>query len=431
MMRTMFMKAKTVPPKPPAKSQLPSLDDTPLAPMTQHVSFADHVNYQSDHPAENEDTEYEADVEEADSIASTKQKMAASSRKRQKLDVPYREQRKQLRIRQLEEKTRALADLEKLLKSKKTTFVGGEQGLQARRAHAIASHLRMVVQNGRQWTDASERSAETHGFAVKWGGRQLRGWSVHWLQTRELPKSLKGQHAKVYSLLSNPTVAAELRAYVRSNKWAVNPAKLAQFARNQLIDTAADQYLHHIIQEEMPRGLKQYMEIELFPRIHLKVGRGISLSTARRWLHLEGFRYISHKKGLYFDGHDRPDVLAYRQDYFLPTMKSLESRLVQYVVGDVETEIPPSNFVERQLVLCSHDESTSQANDSCEKSWVLGDEHMLRKKGAGRGLHQSDVICSTIGWLEGASQTIEYGKNYDGYWTGELFVKQVGQADLS
>ncbi|KAJ8580330.1 hypothetical protein M405DRAFT_890518, partial [Rhizopogon salebrosus TDB-379] len=320
--------------------------------MTQHVSFADHVDYQSDHPAENEDTEYEADVEEADSIANTKQKMAASSRKRQKLDVPYREQRKQLRIRQLEEKTRALTDLEKLLKSKKTTFVGGEQGLQARRAHAIASHLRMVVQNGRQWTDASERSAETHGFAVKWGGRQLRGWSVHWLQTRELPKSLKGQHAKVYSLLSNPTVAAELRAYVRSNKWAVNPAKLAQFARNQLIDTAADQYLHHIIQEEMPRGLKQYMEIELFPRIHLKVGRGISLSTARRWLHLE-------------------------------------------------------------------------ANDSCEKSWVLGDEHMLRKKGAGRGLHQSDVICSTIGWLEGASQTIEYGKNYDGYWTGELFVKQL------
>jgi hypothetical protein len=38
-----------------------------------------------------------------------------------------------------------------------------------------------------------------------------------------------------------------------------------------------------------------------------------------------------------------------------------------------------------------------------------------RKKGVGRGLHQSDIICSTVGWIEEASQTLEYGKNYDGY----------------
>ena len=33
---------------------------------------------------------------------------------------------------------------------------------------------------------------------------------------------------KVYSLLSNPTVAAELRTYVWLNKWAMDPEKLAQ-----------------------------------------------------------------------------------------------------------------------------------------------------------------------------------------------------------
>jgi hypothetical protein len=59
------------------------------------------------------------------------------------------------------------------------------------------------------------------------------------------------------------------------------------------------------------------------------------------------------------------------------------------------------------------------------KKWVLYDQHELRKKGVGRGIHQSDVICSTIGWLKDASQTLEYGKNYNGYWTGELFCKQV------
>ena len=37
------------------------------------------------------------------------------------------------------------------------------------------------------------------------------------------------------------------------------------------------------------------------------------------------------------------------------------------------------------------------------------------------------MINSIIGWLKNASQTLEYGKNYDGYWNGELFVKQVSQ----
>jgi hypothetical protein len=31
-----------------------------------------------------------------------------------------------------------------------------------------------------------------------------------------------------------------------------------------------------------------------------------------------------------------------------------------------------------------------------------------------------------FGWLKDASQSLEYGKNYEEYWTGEMFVKQVG-----
>ena len=136
---------------------------------------------------------------------------------------------------------------------------------------------------------------------------------------------------------------------------------------------------------------------------------------------------MSYHKGLYFDGHDRPDVQDYRQNVFLPKMEEHVKRLVQYVVGNVEEEdiSEPENYVERRLVLCAHDEMTAQANDGKAKSWVLDNQHMLRKKGVGRGIHQSDVICSTVGWLKDASQSLEYGKNYEGYWTGELFIKQV------
>ncbi|KAH7917225.1 hypothetical protein BV22DRAFT_1108607 [Leucogyrophana mollusca] len=281
-------------------------------------------------------------------------------RKRQRLDVPRRVQQQCRNENQIEELKRALEDVKKLIKSKKTMFLGGLQGLQARRTKAIQSHLRLVVKNRRHFTDVSERAAEVHGFAAKWGGRQLHGWTRRWLITRELLKSRQGRHAKVYSLLSDPVIATELRDYVRSNKWAMNPEKLVQFTNNKLVASAADKYLHQIIHDEMPQGLKQYMEYKLFPRIHLK-----------------------------------------------------------------ELTIPPENYVERRLVLIAHDEMTAQENDLKAKNWVLEDQHALRKKGVGRGIHKSDVICSTVGHLKEASQTLEYGKNYDGYWTGELFVKQI------
>lgn len=99
----------------------------------------------------------------------------------------------------------------------------------------------------------------------------------------------------------------------------MNPQKLADFTQQRLLPEVADRYL----------------EVELFPRIHFKVGRGISLRTARRWLHKEGFRYMLFRKGLYFDGHERPDVVIYRQVDFLPAMAKHHPRLVEYAVGNV------------------------------------------------------------------------------------------------
>jgi hypothetical protein len=344
-----------------------------------------------------------------------------------KLDVSYRKARKEKRDRSTQSLQKAFNDIEKLMASKKTKFISGPRGLQACRTHAIHAHLRLIVCNGRKFVGASHIAAEANGFSPNWGACQLRSWTRKWEQKQDLLKSKVGQHMKSYSLLEDPAIVAKLCSYVCSNKWAVNPEKLAEFAQDKLIPEVAEKYLQEIVNEEMPRGLKRYMELELFPRIHLKVGRGISLRTAHRWLQRESFHYISHKKGLYFDGHDWPDVVDYRQHHFLPEMKEYGRRLVRFTVNDVENEADnqQGNFVEKRLVLCAHDKMTAQSNDSRARSWVLEDHHQLRKKGAGRGIHQSDVICSTVGWLEKGSQTLEYGKNYEGYWTGELFVKQV------
>jgi hypothetical protein len=107
-------------------------------------------------------------------------------------------------------------------------------------------------------------------------------------------------------------------------------------------------------------------------------------------------------------------------------MKAYGRQLVCYVVSDVDMQVPLNLHPgEHPLVLVAHDKMTAQANDARAKLWVLEDQHALWKKGVGQGIHKSDVICSTVGWLKEASQTLEYGKNYEGYWMGELFVKQV------
>ncbi|KZT49999.1 hypothetical protein CALCODRAFT_539190 [Calocera cornea HHB12733] len=77
-------------------------------------------------------------------------------------------------------------------------------------------------------------------------------------------------------------------------------------------------------------------------------------------------------------------------------------------------EVVKEEGVQPCLVKVVHDESIFTAHNGVTKSW-----------GAGRGIHCSKFLCSTLGWLREAGQTIEYGKNHDGYWTGEQLCEQI------
>lgn len=210
-------------------------------------------------------------------------------RKRRKLDVPAHVLCHCAKKERQKELMKVLRDIEKLLQSKHNVFIAGHSGLQAYQARAVQSYLQMVVHNGRKSFDASKRAAESQGSAAKWGGRLVRSWAKQWKQDHQLPDSHKGHHVKAYTLLSDPAVCAELHSYVRWNKWVMNPSKLAEFNQNNLVSTTAKEYLQHVIDKEMPQGLKKYKEVKLFPHIHLKPGRGItpyctSMASPRRIL---------------------------------------------------------------------------------------------------------------------------------------------------
>ena len=55
----------------------------------------------------------------------------------------------------------------------------------------------------------------------------------------------------------------------------------------------------------------------LLPNNVLESGypRRLSIATALHWLHNLGFQVMKKKKGTYVDGHERKDVIDYRQKF--------------------------------------------------------------------------------------------------------------------
>ncbi|KAJ7598227.1 hypothetical protein C8J56DRAFT_880876 [Mycena floridula] len=279
-----LMQRHFVPPSPPVTPSVPDILDIPVT-ILDNLNPAQLVDYASD----GSEPDFGEDNPVPEEPDSNLEPVTSSSRLLSSAPPPLKRQRHAI----------------------PTVFVGGPTGLQSYRARAIQSYLIMVVKNRRGSVIASERAAESQGFAALWGGRMVRTWTRVWIKKRELPESQQGKHGKVFSLLDDPQIKAELRTYVQSHKWAMNPDKVKALAAGKLIPAAAEKYLKQLVDEEMPAGLKKYMELERFPRIQMKCSKGISLSTARRWLLSEGFRCITFKKGLFFDGHDRFDVIQY------------------------------------------------------------------------------------------------------------------------
>lgn len=104
------------------------------------------------------------------------------------------------------------------------------------------------------------------------------------------------------------------------------------------------------------------------------------------------------KKGVYKDGHERPDVVQYRQDIFLKKLKELESRMpypIRNEIGDVIDIKLPSLSPSSNQVHCipvTHDECTCNTNDGPHHQWIKGDDYPICKKSRGQGLHISEFI---------------------------------------
>jgi hypothetical protein len=157
----------------------------------------------------------------------------------------------------------------------------------------------------------------------------------------------------------------------------------------------------------------------------------ISLATAQQWMHMMDYRWTKTPSGQYVDGHERDDVVMYRQSKFLPTISELEWNLRVWK-DRIEEAMTGAPLNRRVVVLWFHDESAFYANDRRTLRWVHKDEKAVpRPKGEGASLMVADFVSADYGWLrsvtedEAAHILFKAGKAHDGYFTNEDILKHA------
>lgn len=106
------------------------------------------------------------------------------------------------------------------------------------------------------------------------------------------------------------------------------------------------------------------------------------------------------KQGMYIDGHEREDVVAY-QKAFCDRWKEYEKRMFKFDndgnVSFTPTGFPVPQWPRFRLVLITHDESTFFARDRRKNLWTHKDDKAEpERKGEGPSLMVSDFL--TVEW---------------------------------
>ena len=117
-------------------------------------------------------------------------------------------------------------------------------------------------------------------------------------------------------------------------------------------------------------------------------------STVHKWLHKLGFSYKSHTKSIYYDGHEREDVVQDRAEK-LVMLKVLEEVTVTFIgVNCEETRWPVLHPGERPVVWISQDECAFHSNDDVPSEWAEdGKGLQIKQKSRGALLMVSAFTC--------------------------------------
>ncbi|EPS93136.1 hypothetical protein FOMPIDRAFT_49824 [Fomitopsis schrenkii] len=242
------------------------------------------------------------------------------------------------------------------------------------------------------WAAASLKTAQAWEQGTH-RARKLREWTRGFLEDRHcLPFTPEATWKT--SLLVNPELKAALGQHLQSVGKYVRAMDIVEYmARPEVLATYG-------------------------------LSTPISLSTAQTWMHVLEYRWTKVPSGQYVDGHERDDVVHYRDDVFLPAMERLDPYTRDFIDGVRVTATKPTRL--RRVIFWYHDESTFYANDRRQTRWVHKSEKATpRAKGEGASLMVADFVSADYGFLrspdgeESAQILFRAGKNRDGYFTNQ------------
>ena len=196
-----------------------------------------------------------------------------------------------------------------------------------------------------------------------------------------------------------------------------------------------------------PNVFRQHILKNTFPLFG--ISKIISRRTATHWMYKLGFKPQEYHKSLYFDGHERTDVVEARKKYIQDfTMYRKQSRVCGGKKLDVSVLVDPELLGDsKETVVIFHDESTIHAKEKPRLAWLLPGTQEIRSKSSGRLIHISDFILETTGrlklsddqFLESQTRTgikpesadcatvIYPGSTGDKWWDMEQLCHQVSQ----
>ncbi|KAF8192784.1 hypothetical protein K438DRAFT_2017942 [Mycena galopus ATCC 62051] len=228
------------------------------------------------------------------------------------------------------------------------------------------------------WQEASMIVARSQDHG-SYHARCIRGWIHAFLSSRKLPLHRYGQYHS--SILNDEDFSDAIKLHLQSVS-----QKDGHFTAQTLVDFVATKEIQDMLEQA---------DIQK---------RSISVWTARRWLKRLDWRFGRRKNGMYVDGHEREDVIAYRTAFVKRWLEHYEPRMVEYdndgkVVKEPAGYVLKGKFKGRpfRLILVTHDESTFYANDRRKDGWFskLG-KNQPQPKGEGESIMVSEFL--TLDW---------------------------------
>ncbi|KAJ7026020.1 hypothetical protein C8F04DRAFT_966959 [Mycena alexandri] len=207
--------------------------------------------------------------------------------------------------------------------------------------------------------------------------RSIRSWIHAFLTAKKLPLHRYGQYHS--SILNDEGFADAIKLHLQSVTQTDG-----HFKAQDLVDFVASQEMQELLDEA---GIHK---------------RPISVWTARRWLKRLDWRYGYRKNGMYIDGHEREDVVAYRAAFVKRWLEEYEPRMVSYdndgnPVKNLEGYVLTGKNCTGQpfqIILVTHDESTFYAHDRRK----VGSSHKSTKGKPEPKREGESIMVSTLEW---------------------------------